>query len=158
MNNSKDSLDHHFNQAYKYLSYRPRTILEMTDYLKKKGASNENIETIIKSLIDNLFLNDTSFAEWYIENRTKFKPRSKFAIQYELSKKGIPSNISEPILSKLNDIDLALKSIQPRLTTWNKLNDDTLNKKILNYLRYRGFSYGICIEIFENIKKTPEKI
>ncbi|MFH2058617.1 MAG: regulatory protein RecX [Pseudomonadota bacterium] len=150
-----------FNQgldlAYRYLSYKPRSIQEMAIYLKKKDVEKNLIATIIKYLIDQKFLDDHEFTKWFIENRTTFKPKSTFAMGYELKIKGIPTSISEPILSKYDDMSLALKAIAPKLKRWRSLDKDGFKKKALNFLRYRGFSYNVCMVVLDCLQQEENK-
>lgn len=143
------------NLAYRYLSYRPRSIHEMTVYLKKKEEKTNLIPAIIDDLIKNKFLDDHQFTNWFIENRIKFKPKSKFAMGYELKIKGIQPSISEPVLSTYDDMTLALKAVHPKIMRWRTLAPDKLKKKTMNYLRYRGFSYSVCIHVFNSLQ--PEE-
>ena len=139
------------DMAYRYLSYKPRSVNEMRKYLHNKKASREQIESIIGTLTEKEFLDDCRFAAWYIENRVKFNPRSIFAMQYELRQKGISSSISDPILSEYDNRDLARRSIQNRLDRWKGLDREHIKKKMINHLNYRGFSYSVTMEIFESI-------
>ncbi|MFH2091110.1 MAG: RecX family transcriptional regulator [Pseudomonadota bacterium] len=75
------------NLAYRYLSYQPRSIFEMTEYLRKKDIHEDMINTIIDDLIEKKFLDDHQFTTWFIESRIKLKPKSIFALGYELKKK-----------------------------------------------------------------------
>ena len=144
--------------AYRYLSYKPRSIKEMMVYLQKKGIEKNLITTIINDLIDKRFLDDHEFTKWFIENRTRFKPKSIFAIGYELKIKGIPTSISEPVLSTYDDITLALNAIDPKIKKWRSLDQDGFIKKSMNFLRYRGFSFSVCIQVLDSLKQEENNL
>lgn len=137
------------NIAFKYLSFKPRSIFETRTHLENKGCPEKEIESIIKTLLEKQFLDDRMFAERYIDSRIKNTPRSKFAMQYELKQKGISSSISEPLLSKFDDLDLANAALQTKIRRWKTLSEDDFKKKVMNYLRYRGFSYSTSVTAFE---------
>lgn len=139
--------------AYRYLSYKPRSVYEMRQYLKKKAVQPEDSGLVIQDLIDKKFLGDEQFAKWYIENRTRFNPRSIFAIRYELRQKGIKDFICDPILEGYDDYDLAMLSVQSKLNRWKGLCTDDLKKKLMNHLNYRGFSFHVSLQVFESIQK-----
>ncbi|MBT3177429.1 MAG: regulatory protein RecX [Desulfobacula sp.] len=133
------------NLAVAYLSYQPRTIQEMQKYLKNKGFSEDIEKKIIAILLDKNYLNDKEFARLFIETRIKTKPKSKFALQYELEKKGINSYQIETLLEVYDDQDLALKAAETKIKIWQNLDPGSFKKKMMNFLRYRGFNYDICI-------------
>lgn len=133
------------NLAIKYLAYQPRTVYEMQKYLKKKDVSEDLIKKTIEILLEKKYLDDRCFANLFIETKAKHKPKSKFAFRYELEKKGIDPSIIDAVLTHYDDQDLALKSVRPKIKTWQKLDDETFKKKMMNFLRYRGFNYDICL-------------
>jgi regulatory protein len=133
------------NLAIKYLAYQPRTVYEMQRYLKKKGTSENLVKKIIEILLEKKYLDDRYFAKFFVETKARHKPKSKFAFRYELEKKGISPSIIDAVLAHYDDQDLALKSVRPKIKTWQRLDDETFKKKMMNFLRYRGFNYDICL-------------
>ncbi len=140
------------NHAYRYLSHTSKSIYQMTAYLEKKSADTALIRAVIDNLIENQYLDDHQFARCFVENRIRYKPKSRFALRYELKQKGINSSISDPILSCLDDFDLAKKSIQSKLNAWAPLDEKRRKNKLMNHLKYRGFSYDICMRVLNTIQ------
>ena len=137
----------------RYLAPRARSVLEMQAYLKKKGISPDGAAQAIERLMGHQYMDDSSFARLFIENRLRFKPKSKYALGYELRAKRIDTDLSDELLGEYNDMDLAMKAIQPKLSSWQHLPGETRQKKIMNYLGYRGFDHGTCMAILE--KTSP---
>jgi len=154
MLNDTKSIELPLNLAMKYLSYQPRTVYEMHRYIKKKGVSEDIIKKVIGFLLEKNYLNDMDFARLFVEGRVKNKPKSKFAFQYELKKKGINPSIIAVILEQYDDQDLALKSIRPKIRLWQNLDNEKLKKKMINYLRYRGFNYDICLSTLNHFMES----
>jgi len=136
---------HPFNLAIKYLSYQPRTVYEMKKYIEKKGFDRDIVKEVIETLLEKNYLNDKDFAKLFIESKVRNKPKSKFAFQYELKKKGISPWIIDAVLEQYDDQDLAFTAVKPKIKMWKNLDAETFKKKMLNYLRYRGFNYDIFI-------------
>jgi regulatory protein len=145
MANDNKSIQLPLNFAIKYLSYQPRTVYEMEKYLKKKGFNENIVNRIIEILLGKNYLNDMDFAKLFIESKAKNKPKSKFAFQYELTKKGINPSIIDRILDQYDDQDLALTAVKPKIKIWKNLDDEKFKKKMMNFLRYRGFNYDTFI-------------
>ena len=133
------------NKALNYLSYQARTIQEMQNYLKKKEFTKDIVEKTIDILLDQNYLNDKEFAKLFIETRIKTKAKSKFAFEYELRQKGIKPSDIEDLLKVYDDQSLALKAVGSKIKTWQNLTMDKFKKKMMNFLRYRGFNYDICL-------------
>ncbi|MCK4649219.1 RecX family transcriptional regulator, partial [bacterium] len=55
--------------AFKLLSYRPRSIKEIRNRLKKKDYSSKVILEVIKDLKRLKFLNNKEFARMWVESR-----------------------------------------------------------------------------------------
>lgn len=143
------------NSALRYLAHQPRSIQQMNEYLVKKGFDEDMINKTIEKLLEQKFLNDEIFTRTFVDNRIHHKPKSKFALTYELKKKGIKPAVIEDVLKAYDDQDLALKAIEPKIKLWLRLDFEKFKKKALNFLQYRGFTYEIAISILN--KLTPLK-
>ncbi|OFZ59443.1 MAG: hypothetical protein A2328_11095 [Bdellovibrionales bacterium RIFOXYB2_FULL_36_6] len=135
------------NLALNYLALQPRSIHEIHLYLTKKGFDEDIVSSIIDLLMEYKYLDDRNFTKSFVESRVKNKPKSKFALTYELNKKGIDSNVIEDVLKDYDDYGLALKALEPKIRLWVPLNSEIFKKKIMNFLQYRGFSYSISVEV-----------
>jgi regulatory protein len=145
----------------RFLSYRPRTVYELESYLKKKGVDKKITRQVITVLLKQNYLNDKNFAKLYIESMVRNKPKSKFAIGFELKKKGIELAISEPELEKYDDYILAIKAIKPKINLWQTLDEKRIKTKLMNFLQYRGVNYDVCIttlNYFKTLCKNSENL
>jgi regulatory protein len=130
--------------ALKYISFRPRSVYELIQYLNTKDFSKPEIRQAVQYLTHYNYLDDTAFARLFIETRTRSKIKSKYAIQYELKKKGIAEEIFEKLLLDYNDKDLAIKAVESKIKIWQSYSDDTFKKKMMSFLSYRGFGFDTC--------------
>lgn len=163
-----DNFDKLYNKALHFLSFRPRSEKEIIDYLKKKTSysktSNEQegkeIEKMISLIIEKLknykFIDDFEFTRWWIEQRTKIRPKSLKFIKFELKQKGILSDLVQEVLEDKDfevesDLDKALKLAKQKLPKYKK---DVLQKqkeKLFRYLSGKGFDYDIIKEVVDRI-------
>lgn len=142
---TKKNLECAVNKALKYLMYRSRTVFEIKVYLHKKGFGDDIVHDVIVYLEEKKYLDDVRFCRRFIEYQTQYKPKSRFALAYELKKKGIAPQVVESALSGYNDDQAAITAVQTKMKQWGKLEDTAvLKKKITNFLRYRGFGYQTC--------------
>jgi regulatory protein len=132
-----------YNQALIYLTPRARSIMETRNNLKKKGFSPQIIDETISKLTGHDLLNDREFAALFVEGRERFRPKSRFALGYELKQKGISDTIIEQALADVDDSNAALRAVKTKTKRWRNLDTSTLKKKMMAFLRNRGFSYEV---------------
>jgi regulatory protein len=137
--------------ALGYLSRRPRSILEIKNYLSKKKFPSLCVDQAVERLCRENYLDDKTFAENYLENRRRNKPKSLFAFRYELEKKGIDPAIIEQALIGYDDLELALLALRSKVRLWQHLDQAFLKKKVFGYLRYRGFGFSVIQSAWEQI-------
>ncbi|MBF0413619.1 MAG: regulatory protein RecX [Desulfamplus sp.] len=140
-----------YQSAIRYLAPRARSVHEIRQYLAKKGFDEEVIETTIEKLEQDNLLNDYEFASMFVEQRERFKPKSKFALAFELKKKGVEADIIESCVMDIDENESAFSAVQPKIKLWQSYDDERLKKKVMNYLRNRGFSYEVCISTFKRL-------
>lgn len=123
--------------AFRYLSYRPRTVLEVDKQLAGKGYENKIIDLVINFLLEYRFLDDESFARMWIKSRTCEKPCGRYRIRSELLQKGVAKDIVDRCLAELTpqqeeDMAAALVTAKCRRVPVNY-------RKLKGFLLRRGF-------------------
>lgn len=105
--------------------------------IEKPGVSKENAERVFNRLVERGYINDESFARYWIENRNQTKGTSLRKLQNELRGKGVETSVIESILheSVRNDEDELAKVITKKR---RKYPDD---QKFTQYLMRQGFRY-----------------
>lgn len=150
-----DEFEKFFNKALKFLSFRPRSEKEVKDNLVKKKVSEITIQRIIARLKENKFLDDREFTKWWIESRTKFKPRALRLIKMELKQKGIDKDLIEEVVenleSNIDDLASARKLIERRIKKYQGLERNEKFTKVSRFLASRGFNYDIIKEIIKGV-------
>lgn len=144
MSNSKP-LEEQFvsakNYALNYLSFRPRTVKEITIKLRDKGFDTEIITSVIRFLSEYKLVDDEAFASMWIRNRTKLKPTGKYRIKNELFQKGLSKEIIDRSLSELlpeDEEQMAEVLVEKKLK-----RSGMCYKKLEAFLIRRGFNSGI---------------
>src|SRR5579883_3584106 len=97
------------DRALNYLSFRPRSREEVRRYLRRKETPPEIIEAALARLDRLDFVNDRSFAEFWIENREQFSPRGARAIKSELRMKGVEREVVDELVDDEQDEERALR-------------------------------------------------
>jgi len=149
------------NSAFRYLSNRSHSALELKTKLKKKGFDSEIIETVILELKDKKYLNDFTFAENFVRNRVERRKEGIVKITSELYKKGITreiiAEVTESISENPKNYENAFELGKSKFEKIQKRGETDKNKiksKLFNFLRGRGFTSDV---IFEVINKLVEE-
>ena len=150
----QDEQNRAFDRAVRFLSYRPRSRMEVERYLRDKGMTDETIAHVVARLEQMNYLDDEAFARFWVENREQFRPRSRRALRYELRQKGVDPRIIARVLSEVDEEESAWHVIERRLPRWAGLERDELRQKIIGYLSRRGFDYELIVSIFERACQT----
>ena len=137
-----------YNQAIRFLATRARSIMETEANLKKKGFDPQVIDQTVSTLKQERLLDDRDFAAQFVESREQFRPKSRFALKYELRKKGISDTIIQEALEAVDDFEAARRAVKSKLGQWQNLDRETFKKKVMNHLRNRGFGYEVSISTY----------
>ena len=135
-----------YNQALNFLSYRPRSQAEVMTYLLRRGATESQAEAIVNRLLRAGLLDDEAFAQFWIENREQFRPRSPRALRYELRNKGLGNETIERALASVDVWASAYRAASKKAGQLQHLDHSTFQRKLVDYLARRGFDYEAARE------------
>ena len=159
-----------YEKALKYISYKPRTIQEVTNHLKELSDDLDIINEIIEKLIKLDFLNDTRYAYSYLESSIR-TGNGPIKISHELHNKGIEEKIIKEVLltyTTEQQIEVAYNVSIKHLKLLDKYpmrkQKELLSQKLLR----SGFNYSIINQVIplmsfnsdnmEQLEKDYEKI
>ena len=131
------------NAAYRFLSYRPRSEVEMKDRLHRRGFEDSKIEIVINKLKEQNLLDDTAFARFWKENRDTFRPRSKRLTGLELKKKGVADEIIKEVTDDSNDMQSAYQAALRKSQHLANQDYEVFRRRLGDYLQQRGFGYTV---------------
>ncbi len=138
-----------YNQALDYLAYRPRSRAEMIAYLRRRGGTDDQIQEVTARLERAGLLDDLAFAQFWIENRERFRPRGTRALRYELQSKGVSNEVIEQALEGVDTWAGAYRSASKKAPHLAHLERPAFIRKLIDYLARRGFDYDLAQEVAE---------
>ena len=130
-----------FAKVINFLSYRPRSVREVTDRLYQYLGPDEQ-ETkaaLVKRLKKLGYLNDLEFARWFAQSRRANRPRSLRQLSSELYAKGVSKEVISQVLGEEGDDREAIRKL---IAKKSNLEPD----KLVAYLARKGFSWEIIKE------------
>jgi len=138
--------------ALRFLTYRARSEAEVRRRLGKK-YSPAIVDQVIEALLRQHFLDDTSFAQQWRENRENHRPRAKRMVQQEMRQLGIASEVIQDSLDGFSDETNAYEAgikLARKLANRN-FSDEEFRRRISSLLQRRGFNYSIVRETVEKL-------
>ncbi|HCO19043.1 MAG TPA: hypothetical protein DIT39_05485 [Tissierellales bacterium] len=152
-----DELQRTKSSAYKYLSYRQRTVSEMMDYLARKGFEQQSISNVIELLKESGFLNDESFARAYVDDKTRLNDLGAYRLKAELRKKGIDKDLIKETLSDLEpDIEHLVELVQKKYSNSLTGDENSTMRKAAGFLQRKGYGYDVIKKVLEKLGSVEE--
>jgi regulatory protein len=139
----EDHLHLCLNSAFQFLIFRPRSEAETCERLTRKGYERKVIDKAMIKLKKLKLIDDSSFAEFWKENRNSFQPKSQRMLRLELLRKGVKSEIIQQAVSNIDDSDNAYRVAVKRARTLDITDFQVFRQKLGSYLQRRGFNYGV---------------
>lgn len=129
--------------ALSLISRRPQSKAEIERKLRKNKYDDLIIDQVIDHLIAVDLLDDAAFAEYWVEQRETFKPRSRLALRQELRQKGISRAVIEAAVEQVDETSAARQVAAKQARRWKYMSEDEYRIKLGRYLQRLGFPYDI---------------
>ena len=137
--------------ALNFLSYRPRSEDEVRRRLAERGFPESAIADAIGRLLRAGLLDDEAFARYWVENRSRFRPRGPYALRQELREKGVPDRIVDAVVADEDQDENAYRAALQRLDRWKRMEPTERRRKLTGYLQRRGFGYDSIRQAWERL-------
>jgi len=134
------------DRALNYLSYRPRSREEVRRYLRRKETPPEIIEAALARLDRLDYVNDRTFAGFWIETREQYSPRGARALKNELRMKGVEREVVDELVDDEQDDQRALRAGRKKallLVRTPDMDYATFRNRLGAFLQRRGFGYEV---------------
>jgi len=153
----ENQLFHIKQRAFRYLGRRQHSTSELRIKLKQKRYEIELINEVLDDLKKKNFLDDTKFAEMFVEEKMKLKLWGEQKLRSELVKRGIKSEIITDVLAnkiseedKLNNAMIIASKKYDTLKNRN-VNKDVIKRKLFTFLNSRGYNYYLVKEVYDEL-------
>ena len=140
-----DEFDKAKQAAVNLLSFRPRSIKEVSNRLVHKGWNKDLADRVTGELVDKGYLNDEEFAAIFARDKAKNKCLGPVALKSELIKTGVAQKIIEQTIEAVYSKYPADELIQRLMKKRGIDLDVPLVKKekqrFINLLKRKGFTW-----------------
>lgn len=142
-----DEIERAREKALNYLSYRPRSEAELQRYLAEQDFSDAVVADVLHCLSTVGLVDDDAFAQYWVDNRVRFRPRGKRMLIQELRQKGVATRVIEEALTAFDETSAAQQVIEQQARRLSHLPPDQLRRRLWERMVRRGFSSDIIQEI-----------
>ena len=146
-----------YERALNYLSYRPRSAEEVRRNLFKHAVPDAVIDETLARLERAGLVDDVAFAQYWVESRQRFRPRSPRALRYELRQKGLDDSAINAALAEADAEALAYdaaRRYQRRMAA--DIDPATFHRKLSNHLARLGFAYSLIRAVVSHLLAERE--
>lgn len=139
--------------AYRLLATRARSVVELRGRLSRKGYSPEAIDACVSDLEQRGYLDDAAFAEAFVRDRVRLRPKGRLALEAELRAKGVAVETARRAIERawaeeeVDEVALALRVarawVRRSLGPARALSDDERirqRRRLHAHLGRRGFT------------------
>ena len=132
--------------AFRLLSYRMRSEGEIKKRLADKSFMSNEIDATVNNLKKLNYVNDLEFARAFAKEKVKLKNIGPLLLRSELFKHYIETTLIDRIIQETYDKHdihtLIEKHLEKKSINKGNLLENVIKKKLDNYLRRKGFSWG----------------
>jgi len=155
---AEDEREAAYQRALNWIDYRPHSATEIRQKLEHQAASQETIFYVMDRLERSHLVDDSAFAQNWVENRAELRPRSRRALAFELRKRGIQPDIIDQSIAAMDDNEMAYQAAQRQVHKLSHLDWKDFRQKMLRHLAQRGFNYETSSEATQRVWKNEHEM
>jgi regulatory protein len=106
---------------------------------------------VVDRLRENGLLDDSRFAQTWVENRSEFRPRGKSLLRMELRQRGLQDEAIEAAIQSVDEGELAYQAGLKQARKLADLDWNQFRQKMYGFLARRGFDYEYISPVVERI-------
>ncbi|MBI5218932.1 MAG: RecX family transcriptional regulator [Bacteroidia bacterium] len=144
-------------KAKKLCSGREKCTSEIRHKLKEWSLSSEQFDAVITLLIKEGYIDETRYANAFVNDKFRFNKWGKKKIEYALKEKSIPGEIIHSALGRIDDKDylgVLKKEIKSKLKNVSAKNKYELMGKLLKFAQGKGFETNLSLRVIEELIKS----
>ncbi|KUN16597.1 hypothetical protein AQJ23_43935 [Streptomyces antibioticus] len=132
------------------LTGTPRTRKQLADALSKKGIPEEAAEEVLSRFEEVGLINDSAFADAWVESRHHGRGLARRALAQELRTKGVDSTLIEAAVSQLDseqEETTARELVDRKLRATRGLDRDKRLRRLAGMLARKGYPEGMALRV-----------
>lgn len=132
------------------LTARARTRAELAGELARRDVDDDVAATVLDRLEEVRLLDDTAFAEQWVDSRHRHRGLGKRALSQELRRKGVETEVANAALDELDpesERAKAVELVRRRLRSLDRVEPDAAARRLVGMLARKGYGAGLAYEV-----------
>ena len=132
------------------LTGTPRTRKQLADALRKREIPDEAAEEVLSRFEEVGLINDSAFADAWVESRHHGRGLARRALAQELRTKGVDSTLIDAAVSQLDseqEEETARELVARKLRSTRGLDRDKRLRRLAGMLARKGYSEGMALRL-----------
>ncbi|KPC87080.1 recombinase RecX [Streptomyces sp. NRRL WC-3753] len=132
------------------LTGTPRTRRQLADALRKREIPDEAAEEVLSRFEEVGLINDSAFAEAWVESRHHGRGLARRALARELRTKGVDATLIDAAVSRLDseqEEDTARDLVARKLRATRGLDRDKRLRRLAGMLARKGYPEGMALRV-----------
>ncbi|MFC8679146.1 recombination regulator RecX [Streptomyces griseorubiginosus] len=132
------------------LTGTPRTRKQLADALRKREIPDEAAEEVLSRFEEVGLINDSAFADAWVESRHHGRGLARRALAQELRTKGVDSTLIDEAVSQLDSEQeeaTARELVERKLRATRGLDRDKRLRRLAGMLARKGYSEGMALRV-----------
>jgi len=140
---SKQQMSAARRDLQRYLAGAEHTREQLRHYLEGRLYHTGVIDDLIEWAVDTGLVDDLRYAEAFIRSHSGRSPMGNFRMRLELGKRGVPSEITDELLSERDEEELFGDLVREVRSKYGRLERTRAFRRASGYLQRRGFAYDL---------------
>ncbi|WP_328410199.1 recombination regulator RecX [Streptomyces violaceus] len=132
------------------LTGTPRTRKQLADALRKRQIPDDAAEEVLSRFEEVGLINDSAFADAWVESRHRGRGLARRALARELRTKGVDSTLIDEAVSQLEpeqEEETARELVARKLRSTRGLDRDKRLRRLAGMLARKGYSEGMALRV-----------
>ncbi|MFC9129448.1 recombination regulator RecX [Streptomyces sp. NPDC057099] len=132
------------------LTGTPRTRRQLADALRKRQIPDDAAEEVLSRFEEVGLINDSAFADAWVESRHRGRGLARRALARELRTKGVDSTLIDEAVSQLEpeqEEETARELVARKLRSTRGLDRDKRLRRLAGMLARKGYSEGMALRV-----------
>ncbi|MFE1840663.1 recombination regulator RecX [Streptomyces sviceus] len=132
------------------LTGTPRTRKQLADALRKREIPDDVAEEVLSRFEEVGLINDSAFADAWVESRHHGRGLARRALAQELRTKGVDSTLIDAAVSQLDseqEEETARELVDRKLRATRGLDRDKRLRRLAGMLARKGYSEGMALRV-----------
>lgn len=146
--------------AARFLSYEPRTVYEVLQYLKKYNISDEAASAAVEQLTELGYIDDEQYTKLFLQNNLHIGSDGPKSLQKKLQQKGVNSETIAIEIENIPEeewIPVGKKVIKSMQHQVGKLSSNELSQKMKTKLLSHGFDSSLASIIIDETELSLDE-